>query len=227
MDDPDLNAPTDTAGTDPAAGVDPAPVDGDEYMVSWWQRPLNLTIMIILAAVAAGPVGWWIGERAATVEPNTVDIGFLQDMRTHHEQAVEMSETFLELDGTSPGLRIDAQGILVGQSIEIGRMAQLLNSFNAPETRPGNIVMGWMGMPLPVEQMPGMATADELAELAASSGPEADKLFAELMIPHHQGGIHMAEVAATDAAVEEVRLFAAAIRDNQLTEIAELQKFVE
>ena len=39
----------------------------------------------------------------------------------------------------------------------------------------------------------GMASADEIAALEAATGQEADCLFLELMIRHHEGAIPMAE----------------------------------
>ena len=55
--------------------------------------------------------------------------------------------------------------------------------------------------------MPGMATAEQLDELAAA--PElADELFVELMSAHHQGGIDMATEAAERADNDDVRRFA-------------------
>lgn len=87
--------------------------------------------------------------------------------------------------------------------------------------------MGWTGMPLPVAQMPGMATTDQLSALASSRGTEADRIFVELMITHHEGGIQMAEYAAANADVAEVRDLAVAIRNNQRTEINELRSVAD
>ena len=75
--------------------------------------------------------------------------------------------------------------------------------------------------------MPGMATEAEIEELAASSGAAADQLFVELMSEHHRGGIHMAEVAAADAANEDVRSMAAAMAASQAEEIGELERLID
>ena len=78
-------------------------------------------------------------------------------------------------------------------------------------------------MPTTQDQMPGMATEEQLKELAASSGQAADELFVELMVAHHEGGVHMAEVAAEDASLAKVRSFANSIIASQRGEIDELQ----
>ena len=54
---------------------------------------------------------------------------------------------------------------------------------------------GW-GSRSTTPEMPGMATEEQLDELADATGADADDLFVELMVAHHQGGIDMAEEAA-------------------------------
>ena len=76
--------------------------------------------------VLAGGAGFVIGERSATPDSNDVDIGFLQDMRTHHEQAVEMALLYIgkgaARDGSTDGvLRLIAKEIAFGQAVEIGQ----------------------------------------------------------------------------------------------------------
>ena len=87
--------------------------------------------------------------------------------------------------------------------------------------------MSWMNEPLPIDRMSGMASQDELDRLAASSGAAADKLFADLMVTHHQGGIHMAQYAAEHAGTGRVRGLATAAVRNQTEEIAEIQKTLQ
>ena len=41
--------------------------------------------------------------------------------------------------------------------------------------------------------MAGMATPEQMAELAASDGIEFDRLFLRLMIRHHEGALTMVE----------------------------------
>ena len=138
-----------------------------------------------------------------------------------------MAFMYLALPDTDPGLRVVAREILLSQGIDIGRMIQLLRDMDAPEAAETDEAMAWMGMTTTHDQMPGMATEEQLDELGASSGAEADRLFVELMSAHHQGGIHMADFAATEAEVDEVRAMAESLADSQADEIAELQGLVE
>jgi uncharacterized protein (DUF305 family) len=209
-------------------GIDVDPGDGDdgdddEIVLAWWQHPINVLTLVLTAAIIAAMIGWMVGD-ARRPAHNTVDTGFLQDMRVHHEQAVLMSLMYRSLPDVDPGLDIVARTIVVGQNIEVGRMIQMLRTFGEQEATPSDdLVMTWMGMPTEPDQMMGLASEDDLAALGLASGAEADRLFVELMVAHHEGGIHMAEYAAENAEHPEVVAFAEAIIHGQQGEIAELR----
>jgi len=57
--------------------------------------------------------------------------------------------------------------------------------------------MTWMGHPVPLDHMPGIASATEIESLYTATGAEADRIFVTLMIAHHEGGIAMAEHVRT------------------------------
>ena len=198
----------------------------DTIVLPWWQHPFNIAVLVVTAALLAGMVGWMIGDSSADRHGGTVDVGFLQDMREHHEQAVELSFLYLSVDGTNPGLRTVARSITFGQGIEIGRMIQLLRDFGESEVNESDTSMAWMGHPVPLGEMPGMATDAELDQLAATSGAGADSLYVELMVRHHEGGIDMAEFAADNVSDDEVRAMAASIASSQRDEITELERLV-
>jgi uncharacterized protein (DUF305 family) len=219
LDEPNAAVPTDAAG----GGVD----DDDVVVLSWWQHPVNVIGLVVAVALIGGMLGWLIRDTGVDERGNAADVGFLHDMRAHHEQAVQMSYIFIGLDDTAPALRTVAGSILVGQNIEIGRMIQMLRDMRQPEAAESDAAMSWMGMTTTQEQMPGMATQEQLDELAASSGTAADDLFVELMIAHHEGGVHMAEAAVEDASLSKVTSFARSMIVGQRGEIVELQQLVE
>jgi uncharacterized protein (DUF305 family) len=143
-------------------------------------------------------------------------------MRVHHEQAVEMSLSYLNNDGTDRALRTVATTILLEQQLEIGRMIQLLRSFGESEVNEEEIAMEWMGDPVPLEEMPGLASEEDVQRLRDATGADADGVFVELMTEHHLGGIHMAEHAVDHAAVADVTTMATQIVRGQTEEVAEL-----
>lgn len=198
--------------------------DGDEsaIVLPWWQHPVNIATMVLTSAILAAMIGWMVGDSSSRSH-NDVDTGFLQDMRLHHEQAVDMSVLYLAIPDTDPSIRSIAHSISRGQSIEVGRMIQLLRGFGESEANEGERSMEWMGMATSKGDMPGMASEEEFDELARLRGVDADRLFAQLMIDHHEGGIHMAEFAAENGKSGEVRAMATAMAHSQRDEIAEIE----
>jgi uncharacterized protein (DUF305 family) len=202
--------------------------DHEVVVLPWWQHPVNIITMVVTAAILAGLTGWMVGDAGAQPEYNEVDVGFLQDMRFHHEQAVFMGFVFRDLPDTDPELRAIAASIVQGQSLEVGRMVQLLRDFGQEEARDlEDPDMLWMSMLTSGETMPGMASEEELDALIASSGVEADQLFVELMTDHHVGGIEMAEFTVERAANPEVRDMAASMASAQRGEIVEMARVLD
>jgi uncharacterized protein (DUF305 family) len=200
------------------------PVDGapSERNPLWW------VALIGALAFLVGSVGYLVGVR--TTEPsatfNEVDIGFLQDMIDHHDQAVQMA--LLELaNGEDPTARHFAEEVLLFQRWEIGVMDRLLEEANATRGGVPRNVMAWMGATVPLADMPGLASEAEMQALADAEGAEADRLFLELMRVHHEGGIHMAEYAAENGSNERVRELAGRIAEYQRIEVREYTMLME
>ena len=192
----------------------------DEVVLPWWQNPLNFIALGLASLILGVGIGYFVGHRNASPNHNDVDIGFLQDMRYHHEQAVDMAWFYVTSgDETHPRLRLFAEEIVFGQQLENGRMVQMLRDFGAAEANDTGTGMQWMGMPIPIERMPGLATDQQLDEFASADGEEASRIFAALMIEHHRAGIEMAEYAVLNGENEDVASFARSMITGQSAEI--------
>lgn len=183
-----------------------------------WGR---LTVLALALLWLGGAIGFVVGVRDSAPGPETADVGYLQDMISHHEQALEMS--LLELSRSrEPGVQVFAREILQFQSYEVGLMEARLREWGyLRENRPDS-AMAWMGMATPVADMPGLATEDQMSRLRDAQGTEADRLFLELMATHHRGGADMGLAAAERASDEWVAELAARQARNQIIEINEL-----
>ena len=221
--------------TDPDADVDRPvpPIDeddddgGDDGAAPWWHSPWRLVVLGVALLFLGGSIGYFITQRSERHPgAGSVDVGFLQDMRYHHDQATQMSLAYLQKPAAEqdPALRTIAAEILLEQQLEAGAMVQLLHEYGQPEANESGTGMAWMSMPVPIAQMPGMATPENIAALKAASGRDADILFCKLMIAHHQGGLHMAEYAAGQAKESRVRDLATSMMKGQADEIVELQQ---
>lgn len=207
-----------------SAGGSESSTSDDVLVLPWWRNPANIAIGTFGAALLVFALGFTFGARPSGDGHNTSDVGFLQDMRIHHEQALTMSLIYIQTQPESSVLRSIAYEIIMSQGTEIGRMVQLLRDFDEAETNETDQAMSWMGDPTPLEEMPGLATDEQMKQLQQSRGADADALFARLMIAHHKGGVHMAEHAAMHGTNDEVRLMAEAMVKAQTGEIADLEK---
>ena len=121
----------------------------------------------------------------SSYSPN--DTRFMQDMIPHHNQAVQMAE--LVAERTNRQELVDVAGrINVSQADEIAFMQQWLQSRG--EEVPDPTAHAAMHT---AHTMAGMATPEQMAELAQSEGTAFDKLFLTLMIRHHEGAVKMVE----------------------------------
>ena len=175
------------------------------------RRLLLVVVAVVLAACASHD------------EPSAVDVGFLQDMADHHEQAVRMALLVQAKDDVSPITMSFANDVVAAQRYELGLIDGYLVAMGQERGSPQREVMAWMDMPVPVAEMPGMAAQADLDALAAARGSDADARFFELMIEHHRGGLHMAEYAVEHGDAEVVVDLAERVIATQTKEIAEMQ----
>jgi uncharacterized protein (DUF305 family) len=229
MDDDELTTDAHPSSSVAAENGDRATDAGDEEVAeAALARRLGWAKQAILAAALVF-VGIAIGLVVARDRPpgeGSVDVGFLQDMLTHHDQALGVA-TLVVANGEDPTVRSYAREILVFQGYEIGVMTQMLDEWGHSRSGRSEQAMAWMDMPVPVEQMPGLLTDEQLDQLKAASGAELDALFLDLMADHHRGGLHMAEYAASNAGDEDVMELAARIARNQAGEINEYRALAE
>lgn len=191
------------------------------------RSPLGRPVLVALVAALTflgGAVGYTLG-RGRPPAASSADVGFLQDMIAHHEQAVRMATTG-DAAATEVSVRHFAREVLIFQQYEIGLMEAYLKRWGHPRVSPRTTVMGWMGHPTAPDTMPGLATAAQLRELETATGRTVDALFLKLMIEHHKGGVHMADEAVKRVRDREVRDLARRMRTNQRSEIVEYERAV-
>jgi uncharacterized protein (DUF305 family) len=197
---------------------------GIEY-VSGVAYPRVVALVAMVSFLVAA-MTYWATRPDTPGNPSGVDTGFVTDMRTHHQQAVELS--LIELgNGDNPVVVGFAREVLVRQNVELGLMAAELDDWGIDASVRLQEAMGWMGGGVPYEQMPGLATEAEVAALRGATGADADALFLELMAEHHRGGIHMAAYAAEHARTDDVRDLAATMVRTQSVEINEYRDAAE
>ena len=206
------------------------PGDGgmSDATVERFYRIVLISLCVAVVVAVLGGVGVWI-VRASEPPPepmNAVDVGFLRDMLDHHGQALVISNIYLD-ERPDSGVAPYAREVILFQQREIEWMQGWMAEEGYAVGEPDRTAMEWMGMGMPVSQMPGMQTQERLDELDAATGEDADRLFFQIMADHHLGGIRMGDHAKVNGARQEIIDFAASVSRNQAIEIAEYQAAYE
>jgi uncharacterized protein (DUF305 family) len=194
-------------------------------------RLLRLVLIVLATAVVTGLFAaaaiWALGGDDEPPTPmNAVDVGFLQDMLDHHNQALLISDLYLD-DQPQGDAAPYAREVILFQTRDIGWMNDWLAEEGYSSGAPDRMAMAWMSEPTPVAEMPGMQTSERLQELAEATGAEQDRLWFEIMSDHHLGGVHMADHATANGAREEITAFAESVARNQRIEVVEYQRAME
>lgn len=217
-----MNTPISDPGTD-EPDLDPLSDRAADRLYRW----LLIGLGVVVFVIAGVGVTTWVTSSDDGQEPlGEVDIGFMQDMLDHHDQALVLSEAYLECNPEGDAAPY-AFEVIMFQTRDIGRMEEWLAEDGSSRGEPDRMTMTWMGsetgmgMGMPVAEMQGMQPQERIDELAATCGAEADALFFELMTAHHLGGVLMADYAAEHGESEFLRVFAAGVVRNQLLEVDE------
>lgn len=182
---------------------------------------LALAVLGIIV-VGLGVLAWQLWPR----DPGggSAEAGFLRDMYSHHAQAVEMAMIIRDRTDDER-LTVLTTEIALGQSTQMGTLLGYLNAWDLP-LGSTELPMTWMGHPTE-SPMPGMATSEEIARLESLPVDEAEVLFLELMIRHHQGGVDMARAYMERGGQDEVALMADRIVLMQDAEIDTMNFLLE
>jgi uncharacterized protein (DUF305 family) len=152
----------------------------------------------------------------AVTSYSPADIIFLRDMIPHHHQAMEMAA--LVADRTNRPELVDVAGrINSSQADEIEFMQSWLSERG--EEVPDPTVHDSMHTTL---SMAGMASPEQMVELAGASAIDFDRLFLSLMIRHHDGAVKMVKelLEQPGAAYDPVLFeFTSDITNDQTAEI--------
>ncbi|MGW1029734.1 DUF305 domain-containing protein [Streptomyces sp. NPDC002577] len=159
------------------------------------------------------------GSSASAADFNGADVSFAQMMIPHHQQALEMAKL---ADGRA-------------SDSEIKKLAAQIKKAQDPEIK---TMRGWLkswGKPTETESMAGMdhsggsgmMSDEDMTELEAAKGTEFDKMFAWMMIDHHNGAISMAKGEQKTGKNADAKKMADAIVEGQSAEVKQFQSILE
>ena len=149
---------------------------------------------------------------AAQAAPASVpyDLQFLDSMSAHHASAIQMA-TLAQGTIRQPELKKLAARIPGDQQKEVDHMKAWRDQWypGASKSEP----MAMPGMNMDMSKMQAM-----------KPGKDYDAMFVDMMIPHHQSAVTMAQEALTRAEHPEIKSLAQEIIDAQTKEITQMQK---
>lgn len=164
------------------------------------------------------------GEHSAeevSGEFNDADVEYVSGMIVHHEQAVEMSDILLAKDDVDTDVVSLAEEIRDAQQPEIDQMVTWLQAWDhEPDDNHGG--HGNHGA-----THEGMMGEEDIAELEATEGKEASRLFLEQMIVHHEGAVSMAEDHLANGENPEALELSEEIISVQQAEIEQMEDLLE
>lgn len=181
---------------------------------------LGVSAMVFVSGVQAQPQN----PGSSQMSDMSYDLHFIDMIAMHHRQGIAMGR-MAERKGSTPALRAFAKKTADEQEKELLELKKHRDHWyaGAPE-------MDHSQMMAQMHQTPGMsghANMDmqgDIAKLQAATGKAFDRLFLDMMIPHHQMAIDMSKEAVTKAEHAEIKEMARLGIIKQHKEIAEMKR---
>lgn len=151
---------------------------------------------------------------------NAADVEFATGMIPHHRQAVEMAD-MASGKAQAQAVKDLAAAIKAAQDPEIKQLSGWLTAWGEPVPTPSE--HGGHDMP---GSMPGMMTAEEMAELGKASGAAFDRMWLQMMVKHHRGAVTMAKTEQSAGQDQASIALAKKIETDQNREIATMQQLL-
>lgn len=166
------------------------------------------------------------------------DRQFIDSMVPHHESALMMAQMAVT-KARLPQVKALARGIISDQQREIAQMKAWRKAWfgNAQVpmsmTNDKGIMMSGMKMSNMKMTMPGtmmglpMKMEMDMGKLSRAKGRDFDKIFLQMMIPHHASAIVMADEARNMSGRPQLRNLARNIIASQAREIGQMQGILD
>ena len=180
--------------------------------------PVTLMLALGLAGcgeddtTASAPGADDAGTERSEVAGNGIDRAFVTEMVPHHRSAVEMAELARRHGGRTQ-IRQLAEAIIATQTAEIRQMQSL-------DRHLAGAGVAKRSLKLSAHEM-GM----HMDPAVLREARPFDRAFLDLMIPHHEGAIRMAQIQLARGKNRTMKRLAGAIVDAQATEINRMHQW--
>jgi uncharacterized protein (DUF305 family) len=177
-------------------------------------RKASRIAVVLLAAAAV--LGSACAPKVKAAVP--YDLMFIDAVVVHHQGAIAMAQP-ADSNAMHPELKNFARKVMEDQSREVALMTQWRDQWFPGRPKTPNIL-----------DMPGMSkTMMDISpmHMEKMTGAAFDKMFVDMMIPHHEGAVTMAKDALAKSQRPEIRALAQQIIDAQQREIEMMKRWTE
>ncbi len=178
---------------------------------------MSIKSILAVGAVALIAIGGYVllmdggGDDSST---ETVG-AFVSGMVPHHDSAIEMAK-IAENEGEHPEIRRLAGNIVAAQTEEIMTLDSIHERLYGEPV--GSMDHGSMGLD---DEMMGMS----MDPMSLENAKPFDREFIDMMVPHHQGAIRMAQIQLADGEDSQATSLAEAIIADQTSEIEQMNEW--
>lgn len=156
------------------------------------------------------------------VEPTgNASVDFLKGMIPHHESAIDMSKSYLNLGGSNSELKKLAEDIIDAQTGEIDDMNKLIEEIEASGETDTEKEQGYL------DDYNKMMESHQHMHHGTSSAKDVEQAFAEGMLMHHQMAVDMSKAILDYTDNGKVRKLAEEIITAQEREIRQMQDIID
>jgi len=172
-----------------------------------------------LAAALALPVAA-VSPALAAGKANATDRAFVREMIPHHQMANEMAE-MAKTDGEHAKIRRLARKIIKAQSAEIRALTRIAKDLGVT---PAEMPMDGEMSEQTMRDLETLGLTEEESGMAMDmhdlhGAKPFDRMFIDMMVPHHQGAIRMARAELAKGKNRRLRRIARNIVRDQAKEI--------
>lgn len=145
-----------------------------------------------------------------SLEGSAFEVAFLKQMIHHHRSAIAMGQLVPER-AQSEELKGLASKMVGAQESEVGKMTKWLDEWH--DATPQQQF---------VDERANAEMKRQMEQLRGARGSAFDRLFVAAMSEHHREGVAMADLLGRRTARDDLRAFAAKMKQDQAKEIEEM-----
>lgn len=182
-------------------------------------RSAALAAVLVLPVAGASPA-------LAAGRANATDRAFVREMVPHHQMATEMAQ-MARTDGEHAKIRRLAGKIVKAQSAEIRKVKRIADDLGVT---PAEMPMDGEMSEQTIRDLKTLGVTEEESGMAMDmhdlhGAKPFDRMFIDMMVPHHQGAIRMARAELAKGKNRRLRRIARAIVRDQAKEIRTMNEW--